>query len=191
MADCYDIVYLILKSITDFESLFYASQVSILWRQTAKQIMPQFIENYDREVYFKITKIRFLLDLDKKDRVIYSPNVLIHGPLDCDNIVLGIKPVYEDENYVVYESDELLPLWKFRVLSWQIVFWITGPNDECDEIIVARSSQITPDDLNSVYFKTGNKYKQENEDFVIGSTGGGYVFHCCCGVKLLPDNRPS
>ncbi|MCJ7638240.1 MAG: hypothetical protein MUO21_12185, partial [Nitrososphaeraceae archaeon] len=209
MADCHDAVYKIMSYITFYDSLFYASQTCKLWRSVANEILPKFINsNYDIDACFKITKIRFLLTKDTSEFELKDNyplfvkmchafigrypkfRVLIFDRRWKDCVSLAIKPVREDDSYIVYESEELPPAWRLRTLKWKIACPLFSPNKPETQYVGANeNTQIVPDDLCYQWFKRGNEYKQDDEEVVIGSAGGWNSFKCCCAIKLLPDTN--
>lgn len=201
MTDCYDIVYEILKRIKDFDGLFYASQVCQLWRLVGKSLMPNLTDNLNMKAAFKITKVRFLFDKIKDLSLnnYSSCNVIFYGHIQVnfsDNLLfyectnkeqkITINPVREDDTYIIYESDTIPIPYKYFSLKWKI-------EPHINNIICEPSNfyniQVIPDDLSWQYFKTGNKYiNNESEQVVIGSRGNNFpsTFHSCCAIQLLP-----
>lgn len=202
MADCYDVVLPIMKFISNFNTLFAASQVCRLWRDVANEVIPKL--PFDDDIYFKITKIRFLLEKDNSEfafRENYPlfakmchkfsgkyPNfkVSIFDRWWKNSVTLPLVPVSEDDKYIIYESNDVPPTWKLKTLKWKVFCPVFTSNKSVDYVPVKENTQIVPDDLCWQWFQTGNKYKNDDEQVVIGSAGGWTAFHCCCAIRLLP-----
>lgn len=202
MTDCYDVVLPIMKFISNFETLFMAAQVCRLWRDVAKQVLQKF--PLDDNICFKITKVRFLLEKDctsfefRENYPLFAkmchafsgkyPNfkVAIFDRWWKNSVTLPLTPVSEDDEYIIYESNELPPSWKLKTLKWKILCPVFTSSNSIGYTVANENTQIIPDDLCWQWFQTGNKYKNNDEQVVIGSAGGWRAFHCCCAIRLLP-----
>ena len=214
----FDFLRLITLRVTDFDTLANAAQVCRTWRRVVNELLPKFMAKMTAmmpaKVGFKITKVRFLLDkkfFNPKNSPAYCnplkivqlckekteqfPTfaVQLYNNTKSSSVSLLMNCVSEDDDYYVYESQEVPPAWRLTYLKYKIkwsedgrnwqLFWnyVTG-----DKKHVMETGYHYPyADLSWQYFGTGADYQQPGEQVVIGSIGGFRSFHCCCAIQLL------
>jgi hypothetical protein len=221
-----NVLTLITLQVTDFATLVTVSQVCRNWRRVVKQLLPELMAQLRFAPWFKVTRVRFLLDRERPEQYDCNP-LQIHHQWDQNttgqrpifgveifsnskelSVVLPLVFVNEDPRYFVYESTQVPPAWRLRVLKYRIL-WSQGELDQngnqkwlpfrqqADDLgnwgygSLERENgyQMVDADLSWQMFGTGRRYQEDDEQVVIGSTGGWNAFHCCCAIQLMSPGK--
>lgn len=143
-----DVSALLVKRITDFETLMNFSLVCKTWNRVVKELLPELMENGKFHAWFKITKVRFLLEKKPSDLWVNedsSPLEMVRSSIFFGEEfpefrvkllsntekehVLSLEYVRDDKRCYVYESTELPPAWRLRTLRYQILRFETTTNE--------------------------------------------------------------
>jgi len=198
--DSYDVLYLIFHHFDNQADRRNASLTCNLWNSVIHDLTKKFVENYKSKYSFKVTKVRFLV----RKKTIIPTNIpllinmfkaiakrypILHCRIfntETEYCELPIYPISEDNEFIIYESNESVPAWKLERLKWQVFCKEYNPSTKkSNKVLLHSNYQIVYDDLCYYYFRTGLRYRSNDEEIVIGSTGNDIC--CCCAISLLPQ----
>jgi hypothetical protein len=138
-----DVLILITEYLTDFVSIMTVSRVCHNWEQAVRYILPKMKVKHNIETYFKITKVRFLMDriapnmesipphrspysMAKIFKAMNRPDPIFHVKIYSNTkakyVVLPLQCVGEDQNNYIYESNQLPPAWRLKRLRCEILW---------------------------------------------------------------------